>query len=201
MATDFEIVVERAYYRVEPMVSSAKQRINRFEIESMVQNALNRLADRIAEGPDYQILQKTFNIAQDATTGTYLCPSDMIVRTIVPHGNVKPTGDIFSAAFLPDVQDLEMGGRPTDWKYYTVRSHSSSASGGGGAILLYKGDGSVANVANIDVRANYYPSTSGGAFTGLPTQLQDDLVDILVAMCEEKMGALNATPTAPGGAR
>jgi len=186
MGTDVQNVVERVFYRTARGLSESKAGVYRFEIESMVDTALNRLGDKIADSPDFATMQKNFTVS--VSSGVGALASDCVVRTVPPpRGLVRISGA--AAMWLPSIEDLELGGRPTDWLYFTVRGGSSQ----GGAIHVYSGDG-VAQTATATVIANAYPSQAAGTFSGLPTQFQDDLVSILVAMVQEKFGMPDQVP-------
>lgn len=192
MPTDVQKLVEKVYLRVVPMLSAERASLYRFEIESMVDDALNILGDRVAESPDFMLLQKTFTVALTSGAGSFADDS-VIPRTIPRQGNVTATGTSYSLQFLPSIQDLELGGRPQGFLYYTIRGDTQ-----GGAIYVYDYAGSPTSVGSCVIRANYYPKQSAGALTAVPTELQDELVEILVNMCKEKLGvapdAVQATP-------
>lgn len=190
MGTDVQNTVERVFFRTARGLSESKAGVYRFEIESMIPSALNRLGDRVADSPDFATMQKTFSVSVAGGLGSLA--SDCVVRTVAPpRGYVRVNG--VAAQWLPSFEDLELGGRPTDWLYYTVRG----ASAVGGGIYIYSGLG-VAQTVTASVVANAYPSESAGAFVGLPTQFQDDLVAILVSMVQEKMGMADQVPPSTG---
>lgn len=187
MGTNVQDTVEKVFYRVAKGLSESKAGIYRFEIESMLDNALNRLGDKTADSADYAVLQKTFAVS--LTSGVGALATDCVVRTVSPpRGSVLITGQSFRCQWLPSIEDLELGGRPTDFLYYTVRGSTN------GAIYVYDGNGTPTTGTTSSVIANYYPVQAAGTFTNLPVQLQDDLIAILVAMCQEKMGALDQVP-------
>ena len=190
MGTDVQNTVEKVFYRTARGLSESKAGIYRFAIESMISNALNRLGDKMADSPDFATMQKQFTVS--VSSGVGALASDCVVRTVAPpRGLVRVAGT--AAQWLPSIEDLELGGRPTDWVYYTVRGGSSQ----GGAIHVFDGNGTAQSVT-ATVTANAYPSDSAGTFVGLPTQFQDDLIAILVAMVQEKMGMPDQVP--PGSA-
>lgn len=187
MGTDVQNTVEKVFYRVAKGLSESKAGIYRFEIESMIDSALNRLGDKTADSADYAVLQKTFNV--NLSSGVGQLATDCVVRTVAPpRGSVLVAGQSFRCQWLGAIEDLEIGGRPTDFLYYTVRGSTN------GAIYIYDGNGTPSTAATCSVIANYYPLQSAGTFSTLPVQLQDDLIAILVGMCQEKMGALDQVP-------
>lgn len=190
MGTDVQNTVERVFFRTAKGLSESKAGVYRFEIESMIPSALNRLGDRVADSPDFATMQKVFTVPVAGGLGALA--SDCVVRTVAPPRGFVRVNNV-AAQWLPSFEDLELGGRPTDWLYYTIRG--SSAVGGG--LYIYSGAG-VAQSVTASVTANAYPSESAGAFVGLPSQFQDDLVAILVSMVQEKMGMPDQVPPSTG---
>lgn len=192
MATDVEDIVERAYFRVVPTLSKNNRSLFRLEIESMVDAALTRIGDNVADGPDFPVLQKLFS-GITVSGGAAALPDALVSRSIFSKGTVLAAGDTFFAQFLPSLQDLQLGGRPADFHYYTIRGNAKD-----GTLFLYNGDGTVSTAASVTIRANYYPAQSAGSLSDLPSQLKEDLIDILVGFCKEKVGTTDAVTRQAG---
>lgn len=195
--------VERAFYRVSKTIAEKEGAFARYMIESFLDDGLRRMADDISTGKDesadpYLLHKLTSNIS--LASGIAAIPTNIIVHTIARQGSILANGGSSSLPlqFLPEFQDLVMGGRSEDWEYFSILGGTSVSNA---SIHVRKFDGSISGAATIDIRAGVYPEspspkTASGLFVNLPVQLEDNFIDYLVEIALEKMGVPGNPPPA-----
>lgn len=182
MALTVGEAVERTFLRVSKGLSEAQAKLYRYAIQAMLPDALNTLAQMAPERPDFKLEQKVFTVTLSSGVGAL--PSNMAIHTIHTQGSVKDGAGTLTYAlqYVPSLQDLDF--TPNDeFVRYTIAGGASV----GAAIHIKAGSRAIATPTTLTVRAGVFPTLAGGyslstTFTDLPTQMQDDLVEILVQM-------------------
>lgn len=184
--------------RFRQTIGQAANQIAYEDFDSYSQDALQRLIDdvidRAVKGAPWPLIMKLSGNISSASSGVFNIPSAIAIQSIPSPGEVLANGGGGSGLplqFVEDIELLKIGGFSDIWEYYTI----TGAGSVGGAILTYKGDGSVFNPTTINIRAAVFPVLPTNAvdpITDLPVTLENDYIDKLVEVAREKMAGPQA---------
>ncbi|MEW6732049.1 MAG: hypothetical protein AB1489_12045 [Acidobacteriota bacterium] len=165
-----------------PGISEEEVRMLIGDIEEMINVAVGRTCDQVAESDFYWYLQTSFSTILSG--GQVVLPSNIILQTLKPSrgGRVTHTGYLLSLVYLEEVSDLQLpkvGG--SEMAFYALRGGNS----GGG--ILYAADGTGASLlGNITILGCAYQT-----FETLAIELEDQFLDVLTNMAREKLAGIS----------
>lgn len=182
MATDCEDLVDEVFQRVNIGGSEEKSQIWRYQIGLWISSALSKLGVMVSNSDQWELLTKDHLITIVAGKGAL--PANILPETIKKYAAYETTTsgtlNTLPLEWRQHLEDLTWGGKSLEWLYYTTQAGTA----GGGYVYVRKGDGSIPGTTQVQVKASYCPVIDGGAtpnggLSEVPSQVYDNLVDIL----------------------
>lgn len=187
-------LAERVFNRLPGSPSEEHKGVYVYQIVSFIPQALQNLAERAMAGDDLirAWLTKTYTIA--ASSGTFpltgTSEADLLIESLPRAVVTHPNADPWPLEWVSDPRDLYYPQPGADFIYYSVENrviHTRDQQGDQDSLT-----------GNLTIRnAVFSPLISTDSnLTTLPQQLEDEMVDYVVAMCLEKLapGAAAETP-------
>lgn len=138
-------------------------------IESFIESALARLADRVRESEDRNLLVKSFTVPVSAGRAS-LANFPSILVAGLPRAYVKSSLSSYPYEYQANREDLDFPPY-SEFYYFTVQDNS---------IIVRDGAGLVPTDAGLTVECSYVP-----AITDIENTLWPTLVDITVELITE----------------
>lgn len=193
MALTIPHVVESALVQCFPNgLNEAMAPLYRLELEAVLTGvAFNDLATRVASRGDYYRLQKTRTFTLASNVANIGKSEQIILPSIPDKGRVLfgngTDGFSFPLSFNPRFEEsyLQSRGAQTIWHYtIDVPEGGSDTFGGSIRIWLPDGAGTIATATQLNVTANYVPTS----ISDIPDIYEQDLVDILLTYFRQRAG-------------
>jgi len=175
-------VAEKAWNRANPTWDEEANGLSVPDVEQMIDEAVKKLCDLIAQTPRYRRLQVTTS-ALSLSSGQATLPDNVMPDTLTDDrgGRVMSSALTYPLNYLPNITDLKYpqpGGAEVG--FFHVQGGNSS----GGIVYCSLGTG--ANLTGtITVIACAYQT-----FSTLAPEFEDDLIEVLADMAREKMAGM-----------
>lgn len=170
-------LAEKAWIRANPTGDEESTSLYIPDVESMIDDAVDKVCEMVAESGEYQRIQTSFSVGLSGGQGTL--PDSVMPNTILNArgGRVLHSSLIYPLTYLPNISDLkypQAGG--SELGFYNVQGGNSS----GGIIYASSGTGA-ALTGTLTILACAYQT-----FASLAPELEDMLVEVLAGMAREK---------------
>lgn len=156
------------------------------DISSWIDEALQRLARRVANTDEYRELQKTIPVTITSGLGT-ISDQALMMDTISQTGLVISSTSVLYK-WVPRVESLRHTFAGTDVGHYAIIGYK---------VYVKDEAGSLTPNLTLNITCSAVPTVGTGTGTDLPTRFENGLIDVMIEMSAEKRNNRKASQTEP----